>query len=160
MFAKVGGRVIAVSGVVAAGWIALAPAPDPPDVTAGIPRHANVQPIRVRIMAKTIVARELLAGRLSLSEAAAVFGWLDRQPPALAARDDDPCRAVAAWAESLAGDGPAEIRRSAGPPPPVNETACRELMNRAAAAVSRDRGLTAEQAAVSDLRLVRPAGLE
>lgn len=36
-----------------------------------------------RCMARVAVVHELLARRLSVIEAAAVFGWLDRQPPEL-----------------------------------------------------------------------------
>ncbi len=149
-------RIIGGGILAAAGWVVLTPVPDPPAATAGVPSHADVPPVGARIMAKTAVARELLAGRLSPAEAAAVFGWLNRQPPALAAAEDDPCGAVIAWAEAVTnGVSAPRVRRASGliRLPAVNEDACWELLNRAAAAASRGRGHPPGRVAIADLRL-------
>ena len=55
--------------------------------SAGRPEPENPVPSAVlaRSWARAAVIREVGAGRLGVAEAAAVFGWLDRQPPAVPA---------------------------------------------------------------------------
>ena len=69
-----------------------APAPSSPDSLplplvgpVGAEAPGDVRLIDARACARRVVGRELLAGRLTVPEAAAVFGWLDRQHPALSA---------------------------------------------------------------------------
>jgi len=69
-------------------------APPPPGVADALPTVVpldsespdDVRLMEARACARRAVARELLAGRLTIPEAAAVFGWLDRQHPALRPR--------------------------------------------------------------------------
>jgi hypothetical protein len=57
------------------------------------PPHAVFEPspettaVAARSLAKLYLAEEVARGRLTVPEAAAVFGWLNRQPPAIAAAD-------------------------------------------------------------------------
>jgi hypothetical protein len=62
------------------------PAAPPPPAAEFDEPPAEVAAVFERIMAKAAVARAVLADRLSLPEAAAVFGWLNRLPPAEARR--------------------------------------------------------------------------
>jgi len=55
----------------------------PVGTPADMEAPGDVWLIEARASARRVVARELLAGRLTVSEAAAVFGWLDRQHPPL-----------------------------------------------------------------------------
>ena len=45
----------------------------------------RIDAIAARSLARDAICRELLAQRMTLPEAAAVFGWLDKQPPELEA---------------------------------------------------------------------------
>src|SRR5690242_16865673 len=71
--------------------------------------------IAARIEAKNRLAREVLAGRLSLPEAAAAFKALDAAGPAKARRcpsttldDEGLCRKVISWVEAIAPPGEGE----------------------------------------------------
>jgi hypothetical protein len=62
---------------------------------------------RWRLRAKSAVVAEVCAGRLSLTEAAAVFAWLNQQPPANPT--DDVKKTSAAVGDFLAAAGDSEV---------------------------------------------------
>jgi hypothetical protein len=156
MTANVATRIIAPACLAVMAAVVLRPPAADPASRAEVVRP-SVEP---RIVAKMVVAREVRAGRLSPAEAAAVFHWLNRQPPALGAVDADPCGAVVTWVERSAGAEPFESTpercsdRAAAPLPAAIEKDCREFLNRSAAAVQRQRGRPDEMVTVNDLRLV------
>ena len=89
------------------------PAPSDPDsLPLGSPVDAeapgDVRLIDARACARRVVGRELLAGRLTVPEAAAVFGWLDRQHPAL------PASMIETANLAMAGGTPVGSELSAG----------------------------------------------
>jgi hypothetical protein len=148
-------RIFAAGCLGVLGWIALTPAP------ADAPRpEAAVSPVAARIVAKTILAQQLRAGRLSAAEAAAVFAWLNGQAPVLMGDGSDPCQAVLNWGEQAAGGKPADNRcggpRSRSPLrlPSVIEADCRELFARATDAAQRNRVIPVDGVDIDDLRLV------
>ena len=67
-----------------------------PDAGYHLAADPAAEAYRVRSAARNLVAREVIAGRTTVPEAAAVFGWLDARPP----RHVDPTPADTA---SLAG---------------------------------------------------------
>lgn len=166
-----GVRLIAVAGLAAAVWLTR----DPTDRGLSVPDETDrpkLMGLRIQILAKAVAARELLAGRLDLAEAAAVFAWVNRQRFELPAEESDGAgtepalKAVLEWSISGAGDlltDPTVSQRArrleeqiAISPrrPRVNEADCRQLMDRAAAAVCADRGRLIDRVPTSDLRLV------
>jgi hypothetical protein len=169
-------RIIAGSYLAIAIWVVCSPEPTVP---ADGPDVAMASPVFVRVVAKTVVARELLAGRLSLPEATAVFDWLNRLPPALsddvraragADPEESPYRAVLNWVELPAGanqsvpnvrrliDLQEEQRQSeARSPlqlPAVIEDDCSELVERSRAAIRPGSGCACDRVTIDGLRLV------
>jgi hypothetical protein len=153
-------RIVTACFLSIMAWIALTPKPEIQSTRLGPGETLQVD---TRITAKAVVARELLAGRLSLAEATAVFAWLVRQPPTAV---EGTAQEVFDWAMSSSrGANNADAvssfaaleDRSAGGAPllTVNETDCQELMARAAAAVFADRGCPVDHVTIADLRLVR-----
>jgi hypothetical protein len=163
MSARIATRVISGGGFALVAWIALMPPLDPPADDARLTEAARIDKriaaIDVRIVAKTVVARQLLAGRLSVAEATAVFLWLDQQPPDPSARGNDileaeavsPTPVVLHWAGSVASvrlidplalegvgcleDVPGIVRGTGSrfELPAVNEAGCNELLTWAGA---------------------------
>jgi hypothetical protein len=177
MRVKIATRIIAGGYLAIAVWVICSLEPTVP---ADGPNVAVPSPVVVRIVAKTVVARELLTGRLSLSEATAVFDWLNRQPPALTANDarasagfppeEFPSRAVLNWIEEATGGEPLnprgsqiyrrwedELQSQARSPlksPSVIEDDCRELLERARAGIRPDSGCASDWVTIEGLRLV------
>jgi len=72
--------ILFVSSAAAFAWVAFkdkAPSGGQPEATSEFERVA------ARMMAREAIAWEVLEGRLSLQEGAAVFDWLNHQPPVL-----------------------------------------------------------------------------
>jgi hypothetical protein len=78
-------------------------APPQPDVDRD-PGDSGFEALFVRSVARELVAREVLAGRTTVPEAAALFAWLDARPP----------RTKAAW--------PGQLSVQAGLPDPGGYT--------------------------------------
>ena len=57
------------------------PGPRPTTRPAAADRPADSEAVLARSLAKHCVATEVTRGRLTVPEAAAVFGWLNRRPP-------------------------------------------------------------------------------
>lgn len=107
-------RYVALAFVAAAGlFFALRPRPpepdDPPDAD---PTEQLSEVVHLRIQAKARIAREVIAGRRPLLEAAALFRELDRLPPVAEVQfgwipvrlpfptrteEEKYCRSVAVW---------------------------------------------------------------
>ena len=77
-------------------------------MTADAEAPGEVRLMEARACARRAVGRELLAGRLTVPEAAAVFGWLDRQHPAI------PASMIEAVNRAMAGGSPVGSELSAG----------------------------------------------
>jgi hypothetical protein len=78
-------------------------APPQPDADRG-PDDPGFEALLARSVARELVAREVIAGRTTVPEAAALFAWLDAQPP----------RTMAAW--------PGQLTVQAGLPDPGGYT--------------------------------------
>lgn len=84
-------------GIALAVFLAL-PRPTLPEsdgLDDGPDPHPAVRHVIVRVVAKDLVVRELIAGRLSLPDAAARFGWLNSLPPAALPRPSQHLAALA-----------------------------------------------------------------
>src|SRR5947209_13832796 len=92
LYARANRLVLAYAALVTATFTLAETTGSRPPPTGGPPAESDAPAdaaaaVFERVVAKTAVGRAVLAGRLSLPEAAAVFSWLDRQPP-VAAPDD------------------------------------------------------------------------
>ena len=75
-------------GMVCAALL-VSPRPTPPDADGAVDDLGPAPAVRhvvVRAAARDLVARELIAGRMTLPDAAARFGWLNALPPATRTR--------------------------------------------------------------------------
>jgi hypothetical protein len=181
MSATIGNRILAVGVLTFAAWIALTPPPDVPVRSTHTEPDPVIAKLRARTVAKTVIVRELFAGRLTFEEATAVFGWLNRQPPPVAAAVFDPAdpaheaRAVIVWAASMVdcescdpewrrsfqrmADQIRQIEQSrvALPLPEINTAECQTLLDRATTAADAVEFHPTDRVDVCDLRLVRPS---
>jgi hypothetical protein len=174
MSAKTQYRVVVGICLAVMMWIALSPPPDIPADPSSAEPEPEVMELAARAEAKAAVSRELLAGRLTLTEAAAVFEWLAGQPsptPTIETKLSY-VRAVVAWIGSVvecdscgSEDRKAlqrltdQLRQIEGaqvspPLPEVNTPDCQALLERALASVDALRFGPAIQINVHDLRLV------
>jgi hypothetical protein len=104
--------LVALAGVGKWGWRARRPLPEGPEEARQAQLERRSRAIIQRNEAKVEVVRRLLAGRLTLLEAAALFGHLNEQPADWpyqndlrwpgASREEKLCRQVVLWAISLA----------------------------------------------------------
>jgi hypothetical protein len=152
------------AGAACAVALALAlprPRPETPVPDTFAEQSAECRAVAARAMAKLFLAGEVSRGRLTVPQAAAVFGWLNRQPPVAKSLPGGPLpeedeadvlcrqvqtvRATAVRADDPAREGElvrresAEVAAARGPDgritlPPVCEGDCRELLRRAALA--------------------------
>ena len=73
---------LAAGAACAAAYILAVPGPRPTTPpAAAADRPAGSEGVLARSLAKHFVATEVTRGRLTVPEAAAVFGWLNRRPP-------------------------------------------------------------------------------
>ncbi|HJZ93219.1 MAG TPA: hypothetical protein VKE40_20250 [Gemmataceae bacterium] len=100
------GTRIALAIICAAGMtctvLVVCPRRTPPNPEVAV-EHLDADPaVRhnlVRVAAKDLVARELIAGRMALPEAAARFGWLNALPPKAQTRPPEVLAALAGLPE-------------------------------------------------------------
>jgi hypothetical protein len=75
--------------------------PPPPRADAdGCPVDPVIEARFIRSVARELVAQEVIAGRWSVPEAAAVFGWLDARPPRTVAAFPDQIAALAGLSDT------------------------------------------------------------
>jgi hypothetical protein len=116
--------LLALAGVGMWGWPARRHLPERPEEARQAQLERRSQAIRQRLEAKAEVVRRLLASRLTLLEAAALFGHLNEQPAAWpcldnlrwpgASREEKLCRQVVDWAISLAPEEGGRAVEAAG----------------------------------------------
>ena len=89
--------------------------PEPPPAEAEATATAWIETATLRAIAKDRITAEVMAGRLTLLQAAALFGELNRVPPAPRPQSgaEELCRQVIAYAEGEARGGAGETAAAA-----------------------------------------------
>src|SRR5689334_3154871 len=75
------GLTVGAAVVLVCAATRFSPHPDPPGVGEFEPPDPAFAAVAVRSVAKDLVVREVIAGRMALPEAAAQFAWLNELPP-------------------------------------------------------------------------------